>query len=558
MQMLSLPADGPGDAPEKECNMEKKFGKLMALILALVLMVPTLAQPALANQNAAIAEQTSVVKVYIYDSDGTQRALMNAFLVSDPASELTFLVGSSRIGQIVQQDYSIRLVRSNGSELNWERLAYNDWFTYLYAPDLKRDSKMVLSADPIAQADTLRAIYWTSRNGGAQVYEATLSMNKGWGKVTGSAGDGSRWVYSDHKVEDACMLSAPVVRESDRTVVGILEEIENEMVIIPLEQGVMPASCSLEKWGQETSKDDGSTVSQQPAPAASEEPETSEAPETAAGSLLKDNLTWIILGAAVLVVVFLVMKSRRKPAQKADEEVPAPAPVVPEPMPAPVGPITNVAPIQNDAALGKWQLRFVSGALEGRVFPLGSVTSIGRSSQNTVSFPADTAGVSSRHCVILQQDGRVLIKDLASSYGTYLNDNRLEANREYDLHPGDTVALAQNGPTLRLEAAGQEETGSGPALRDADGRIYRAGSDGRLTLGRDKSNLLCVPDQIISSSHCVLYRQGGAVYLMDVGSVNGTFLREDERLKPNTPYPVHKGTAFFLGNRSHTFVITEE
>ena len=71
--------------------MEKKFGKLMALVLALVLVFPLLARPALANQKAALAEEPSVVKVYLYDSNGEQKALMNAFLVSDPASELTFL-----------------------------------------------------------------------------------------------------------------------------------------------------------------------------------------------------------------------------------------------------------------------------------------------------------------------------------------------------------------------------------------------------------------------------------------------------------------------------------
>ena len=49
--------------------MEKKFGKLMALVLALVLVFPLLARPALANQSAALAEEPSVVKVYLYDSN---------------------------------------------------------------------------------------------------------------------------------------------------------------------------------------------------------------------------------------------------------------------------------------------------------------------------------------------------------------------------------------------------------------------------------------------------------------------------------------------------------
>ena len=165
--------------------MEKKFGKLMALVLALALVFPLLARPALANQNAALAEEPSVVKVYLYDSNGEQKALMNAFLVSDPASELTFLVGSSRIAETAEQNYSIRLVRSNGSELKLQAVAYSDRFTYLYVPDLLGDSKLVLSTQAIGQAAQLRAIYWTTRNGEGQVYKADFSLDKGWGKVSG-------------------------------------------------------------------------------------------------------------------------------------------------------------------------------------------------------------------------------------------------------------------------------------------------------------------------------------------------------------------------------------
>lgn len=534
--------------------MEKKFGKLMALILALVLVFPLLARPALANQNAALAEEPSVVKVYLYDSNGEQKALMNAFLVSDPASELTFLVGSSRIAETAEQNYSIRLVRSNGSELKLQAVAYSDRFTYLYVPDLLGDSKLVLSTQAIGQAAQLRAIYWTTRNGEGQVYKADFSLDKGWGKVSGSDSSEDRWVWSNHPVEDPCMLSAPVVRTSDGAVVGLVEEQKEEMVIVPLEPGVMPVSCSLEKWGQ-TAKDSGRDTDG----GEQAKPQVWQEPAAESGSFLRDNLTWIIVGAAALVVILLALRSRKKPAVKGEtpvEPVPAPAPAPQEP-PQP-RPNTNVVSPQKDIPLGDWQLRCVGGALEGRVFPLGASTQIGRGGQNTVAFPADTAGVSSRHCVILQQGSRVTVKDLASSYGTYLNDERLEANREYDLHPGDILTLAQNGPALRLEKAGQAEQTGGPALRDGDGRSYRADSDGRLTLGRDKSNGVCVPDQTVSSSHCVLFRKGSELYLMDVGSVNGTFLREDERLKPNTPYRVHKGMAFFLSNREHTFVITEE
>jgi len=45
---------------------------------------------------------------------------------------------------------------------------------------------------------------------------------------------------------------------------------------------------------------------------------------------------------------------------------------------------------------------------------------------------------------------------------------------------------------------------------------------------------------------------------MDVGSTNGTFFSEENRLEPNTPYRIRKGMAFFLTNRKNTFVVVEE
>ena len=78
--------------------------------------------------------------------------------------------------------------------------------------------------------------------------------------------------------------------------------------------------------------------------------------------------------------------------------------------------------------------------------------------------------------------------------------------------------------------------------------------------GRAAGNKVQFPgeDKSVSSNHCVLYREGGKLYLMDVGSTNGTFINEKERLQPNVPYRIRKGMVFFLTNRKNTFVIVED
>lgn len=95
-------------------------------------------------------------------------------------------------------------------------------------------------------------------------------------------------------------------------------------------------------------------------------------------------------------------------------------------------------------------------------------------------------------------------------------------------------------------------------VRDIQGREYCTES-GRMEFGRGAACKVCIPDagKAVSTSHCVLYREGGKLYLMDLGSTNGTFLKEEERLKSNVPYRAHKGMEFFLSSRAHTFVIAE-
>ena len=118
------------------------------------------------------------------------------------------------------------------------------------------------------------------------------------------------------------------------------------------------------------------------------------------------------------------------------------------------------------------------------------------------------------------------------------------------------------GITFRLENTGTPGGAqpAGPAVKDVEGKAYKAGASGRLTFGRDSGNtaVIASPDKQISSKHCVLYREGGKLYLMDVGSTNGTFFTADQRLKPNTPYRIRKGQAFFLCSPKYTFIVTEE
>ena len=79
----------------------------------------------------------------------------------------------------------------------------------------------------------------------------------------------------------------------------------------------------------------------------------------------------------------------------------------------------------------------ISGVLNGKTYMLTAGTPLifGRRTEKcNVLFKNETKGISSIHCKVKWYNGKVLIKDLGSTYGTWLNEEtRLEPNKYYEL-----------------------------------------------------------------------------------------------------------------------------
>lgn len=271
--------------------------------------------------------------------------------------------------------------------------------------------------------------------------------------------------------------------------------------------------------------------------------------------------------AAVAVIIFLIVRANSKGGRNGsnvgtvalEQTSAAPIdggatlPLDPNQGTLPLDPNANIMPVAT-----AWQLRAVDGSFNGQTFPISGTLRLGRAPQCQVVFPAGTPGISSNHCEVALEGGSVVLRDLGSSYGTFCKGNKLAPHSNCYLNPGDSFTMAQ-GQTFQLEAAGAVAQSTSIAVRDAQGRDYRTGS-GRMTFGRGDGNKVQFPadDKGVSSNHCVLYHENGKLYLMDVGSTNGTFLNDKERLQPNVPYRIRKGTAFYLTNRKNTFVVTED
>ncbi len=86
---------------------------------------------------------------------------------------------------------------------------------------------------------------------------------------------------------------------------------------------------------------------------------------------------------------------------------------------------------------------------EGTVFPLQPVTSLGRSSRNTIVIP-DTY-TSSQHALLSWREGQWWLRDRQSRNGTLLNGNRLQ--EAVVVSSGDVIGIGRT--QFRLEVSNE-------------------------------------------------------------------------------------------------------
>ncbi|MGI6193317.1 MAG: FHA domain-containing protein, partial [Christensenellales bacterium] len=79
-----------------------------------------------------------------------------------------------------------------------------------------------------------------------------------------------------------------------------------------------------------------------------------------------------------------------------------------------------------------------------------------------------------------------------------------------------------------------------------------------ILFGRDAETCnIIYPDGTpgISTLHCKLLVSDGALYIMDLDSSFGTFLRDGTQLVPYQPYALQSGDSFYLASTENTFAV---
>lgn len=139
---------------------------------------------------------------------------------------------------------------------------------------------------------------------------------------------------------------------------------------------------------------------------------------------------YVAIGAAVaaVVIALAVVLTRKKAAPKQSPQ--------PEPQPVP-GPVTN----PEDSG---YRIQCTGGALAGQRIMLRKADTLilGRNpAQCNVVFP-DTPGISAKHCAVWYDSGKIYLKDLGSTHGTFvMPGTKLASEQTVELRVGDSFYL---------------------------------------------------------------------------------------------------------------------
>jgi len=197
---------------------------------------------------------------------------------------------------------------------------------------------------------------------------------------------------------------------------------------------------------------------------------------------------------------------------------------------------------------------------------------------STSSLVIGSSAVSSTHATVMMD--RMMVQDSGSTSGTYVGGSRIPANALVPIDPNGVVAFGPVPVPVSLLAqiaqvlAGGARPGSSPQVGAGPGGPPPAGGapgggasggsgprkhrtvigelnlqqlqGGTISIGRTPDNKIVVPHPQVSARHAQIIDQGGSLFLEDLGSGNGTFVR-GQRLARGQRVPVQNGEKVYIG-----------
>jgi pSer/pThr/pTyr-binding forkhead associated (FHA) protein/NADPH-dependent 2,4-dienoyl-CoA reductase/sulfur reductase-like enzyme len=247
--------------------------------------------------------------------------------------------------------------------------------------------------------------------------------------------------------------------------------------------------------------------------------------------------------------------------------------------PAPAVPKTSSTESKNAGLVG------TARPMLGVWFALrDSGSTLGRDSACEVQLEDLT--VSRRHATLDQSGGEWVIRDIGSTNGTWVNDERVPPHEVRRVALGDSVRIGRlefrlgvlpEQPVFAPEpTAGQADIprqattvmdASELLGRDSHSTDEKESSEGffltviggprsgqrieitelPVVIGREEGpGIVGIEDEYISAQHLEIRRGSGGLEAVDLGSSNGTWV-DDDPLQPNSPRSIQGGTKLRLG-----------
>jgi putative two-component system response regulator len=94
----------------------------------------------------------------------------------------------------------------------------------------------------------------------------------------------------------------------------------------------------------------------------------------------------------------------------------------------------------------------LSGTFKDTLIPIETKTVFGRAKTCNVMFPGNIPGISAVHCGIEQSESGLSLIDYNSTFGTYLNGNKIEPQKSFPIKIGDEIWLGSEDAAFRVLA----------------------------------------------------------------------------------------------------------
>lgn len=189
-------------------------------------------------------------------------------------------------------------------------------------------------------------------------------------------------------------------------------------------------------------------------------------------------------------------------------------------------------------------------------YALGGQEHVAGKDDGIILFPDDPT-VSPVHCTFFYRDGRLMVRDENSRNGTFVRVTTPVALKSGDhFIAGEQVFVYEDGRTVEANADDQGTFFFGTPIAHwyfKLTQVLQGGKPGsvfcarkaRIVIGRDGTDFNFPDDRFMSGKHVAVEFKDSAVWLADLESRNGSFLK----LRPAEERILNNGDYLFIGRQ---------